>query len=172
MSTIRSLVGDPMNFSPAHSACRQRSQLRETAEDPASTAWAGPLDRREGASGRDRGGGGDERRVRGIAERSLLRPAPLKVARDKHAAGQIDDLGLKAIEDEEIRTSIRKQEEVGLRAVTDGEFRRAFWHYDFLAGLDGIEFVNRDAETGKRFVFLTNNFDLPALTIANIYKCR
>ena len=46
---------------------------------------------------------------------------------------------LKAIEDREIAAAIRKQEEIGLRAVTDGEFRRAFWNYDFLGALPGVE---------------------------------
>ena len=72
---------------------------------------------------------------------SLLRPAPLKEARDKHAAGQLDAAALKAVEDDEIRKVIRRQEEVGLEAVTDGEFRRAFWHYDFLEELDGVQGV-------------------------------
>ena len=72
---------------------------------------------------------------------SLLRPAPLKDAREKHAAGKIDDAALKVVEDEEIRRSIRKQEETGLQAVTDGEFRRAFWHYDFLENLTGVQGV-------------------------------
>jgi 5-methyltetrahydropteroyltriglutamate--homocysteine methyltransferase len=72
---------------------------------------------------------------------SLLRSAPLKDAREKREAGTIDDAALKAIEDAEIRKVIRKQEEVGLEAVTDGEFRRAFWHYDFLENLDGIQGV-------------------------------
>ncbi len=72
---------------------------------------------------------------------SLLRTAPLKQAREKREAGQIDDAALKAVEDEEIRKVIRKQEEVGLQAVTDGEFRRAFWHYDFLEELDGVQGV-------------------------------
>ena len=69
---------------------------------------------------------------------SLLRSAPVKEAREKREAGEIDDAALKAVEDAEIRTLIRKQEEVGLQAVTDGEFRRAFWHYDFLENLDGV----------------------------------
>ena len=72
---------------------------------------------------------------------SLLRTAPLKAAREKREAGQIDDAALKAVEDEEIRTIIRKQEEVGLQGITDGEFRRAFWHYDFLEHLDGVQGV-------------------------------
>ena len=69
---------------------------------------------------------------------SLLRSAPVKEAREKREAGRIDDAELKAVEDAEIVKVIRKQEEVGLQAVTDGEFRRAFWHYDFLENLDGV----------------------------------
>ena len=72
---------------------------------------------------------------------SLLRSAALKEAREKREAGGIDDAALKAVEDDEIRKLIRKQEEIGLEAVTDGEFRRAFWHYDFLENLDGVQGV-------------------------------
>src|SRR2546430_1560395 len=70
---------------------------------------------------------------------SLLRPAPLKQARARRAAGAITAADLKTVEDREIERAIRKQEEVGLKAVTDGEFRRSWWHLDFLWGLDGIE---------------------------------
>jgi len=70
---------------------------------------------------------------------SLLRPAALKEAREKRARGEIDAAALKAVEDREIERVIKKQEEVGLRSVTDGEFRRSWWHLDFLWGLDGIE---------------------------------
>jgi 5-methyltetrahydropteroyltriglutamate--homocysteine methyltransferase len=70
---------------------------------------------------------------------SLLRPAELKEARAKHERGEIDSGALKAAEDKAIARAIARQEEVGLQAITDGEFRRAFWHYDFLEGLDGVE---------------------------------
>src|ERR1700741_932289 len=70
---------------------------------------------------------------------SLLRPIALKEARAKRAKGEIAPADLTAIEDREIERVIRKQEEVGLQAVTDGEFRRSWWHLDFLWGLDGIE---------------------------------
>jgi 5-methyltetrahydropteroyltriglutamate--homocysteine methyltransferase len=70
---------------------------------------------------------------------SLLRPAALKEAREKHAKGEIDAAALKAVEDREIERVIKKQEEVGLKAITDGEFRRSWWHLDFLWGLDGAE---------------------------------
>ncbi len=68
---------------------------------------------------------------------SLLRPVAVRGARDRHARGEIDGAALRAVEDEEIRRVIARQEEVGLKAVTDGEFRRSWWHLDFLWGLDG-----------------------------------
>jgi 5-methyltetrahydropteroyltriglutamate--homocysteine methyltransferase len=70
---------------------------------------------------------------------SLLRPAALKDARANRARGEISADDLKAVEDREIERVIKKQEDVGLRAVTDGEFRRSWWHLDFLWGLDGVE---------------------------------
>jgi 5-methyltetrahydropteroyltriglutamate--homocysteine methyltransferase len=80
---------------------------------------------------------------------SLLRPAPLKQARGRHAKGEIDDAQLRQVEDREIEQAIRKQEEVGLKLVTDGEFRRSWWQFDFFKGLDGVELYS----TGKGIVF-------------------
>ncbi len=70
---------------------------------------------------------------------SLLRPAALKQARVQRAKGEIGAADLKAIEDREIERVIKRQEEVGLQSITDGEFRRSWWHLDFLWGLDGVE---------------------------------
>ncbi len=70
---------------------------------------------------------------------SLLRPLPLKEARTQRESGEISAEQLKAVEDREIEKIIRRQEDIGLKAVTDGEFRRAFWNYDFLGALDGVE---------------------------------
>jgi 5-methyltetrahydropteroyltriglutamate--homocysteine methyltransferase len=70
---------------------------------------------------------------------SLLRPPALKEARARTARGEMTAAALTALEDREIERVIRKQEEVGLSAVTDGEFRRSWWHLDFLWGLDGTE---------------------------------
>jgi 5-methyltetrahydropteroyltriglutamate--homocysteine methyltransferase len=75
---------------------------------------------------------------------SLLRPPELLDAREKHAAGQIGDEELKAVEDDAIRDVVRMQEEVGLQSATDGEFRRASWHMDFIYSLDGISKVEGD----------------------------
>ena len=70
---------------------------------------------------------------------SLLRPKHLLQAREDHAAGRIDGAELRTIEDDAIRAIVKMQEEVGLRSATDGEFRRASWHMDFIYQLDGIE---------------------------------
>ena len=70
---------------------------------------------------------------------SLLRPAHLKEARAQHERGEITDADLKHVEDAAIIALIAKEEAIGLRGITDGEFRREFWHFDFLAGLDGVE---------------------------------
>jgi methionine synthase II (cobalamin-independent) len=80
---------------------------------------------------------------------SLLRPQALKDAREKFAKGEITAPQLKAVEDREIERVIKKQEEVGLQAITDGEFRRSWWHLDFLWGLDGAERYKLD--TGVAF---------------------
>src|SRR6202050_45520 len=69
---------------------------------------------------------------------SLLRTAPVKEARDKHARREINAAQLKEVEDREIEKVIKKQEDVGLKLATDGEFRRSWWHFDFFRGLDGI----------------------------------
>jgi 5-methyltetrahydropteroyltriglutamate--homocysteine methyltransferase len=70
---------------------------------------------------------------------SLLRPAALRAAREKRAKSEITQADLTEVEDREINNVIRKQEEVGLKSITDGEFRRSWWHLDFLWALDGVE---------------------------------
>ena len=69
---------------------------------------------------------------------SLLRPPELLKARDDFEAGRIDADQLRGIEDEAIRKIVLKQEEIGLQSATDGEFRRASWHMDFIYQLDGV----------------------------------
>ena len=70
---------------------------------------------------------------------SLLRPKTLLDARDQRAAGKITQDQLRAVEDEAIRDAIKLQQDVGLEAITDGEFRRAYWHLDFLLGFENVE---------------------------------
>jgi 5-methyltetrahydropteroyltriglutamate--homocysteine methyltransferase len=69
---------------------------------------------------------------------SMLRPASLQAARTQHKAGRLDAEGLRAVEDRCIRDAVTKQQAVGLQAVTDGEFRREFWHLDFVRQLQGV----------------------------------
>lgn len=69
---------------------------------------------------------------------SLLRPPELKTARARQASGEISIDELHEIEDQAIRRIIARQESLGLRSATDGEFRRAMWHFDFLEGLEGV----------------------------------
>jgi 5-methyltetrahydropteroyltriglutamate--homocysteine methyltransferase len=75
---------------------------------------------------------------------SFLRPAALKEARAKREQGAITAAELKAVEDREIEKIIKKQEEIGLKLATDGEFRRSWWHFDFLGMLDGVELYESD----------------------------
>ena len=72
---------------------------------------------------------------------SLLRPRAIKEARDKREHGELAATELTAIEDAEIKNLVAKQEAIGLTGITDGEARRAWWHFDFLWGLDGVEKV-------------------------------
>ena len=77
---------------------------------------------------------------------SFLRPERLKEARARREKGEITPGQLKAVEDEEIVKLIRKQEEIGMQLATDGEFRRTFWHFDFLGGLTGIDLYESQME--------------------------
>ena len=80
---------------------------------------------------------------------SFLRPQAVKDARAAYAAGTLDAAGLKAVEDEAIRDLVDKQKSAGLQVITDGEFRRSYWHLDFMWGLNGIE--RRTSRTGYMF---------------------
>eukprot|EP01037_Dinobryon_pediforme_P006630 gene6630-6698_t len=75
---------------------------------------------------------------------SLLRPVRLREARAQRALGEITAEALREIENDCIRQAIAKQESIGLRAATDGEYRRAYWHFDFMEGLDGVSLVTPD----------------------------
>ena len=86
---------------------------------------------------------------------SLLRPPELLNARADHQAGRIDDAQLRGIEDDAIRDVVKLQQDAGLQSATDGEFRRASWHMDFIYALDGVtkspgdlkvEFHNADGD--------------------------
>ena len=101
-----------------------------------SRVGTGPFDPRPGSAGRIP--------FRADHVGSLLRPEALRRARAERAAGTLSAAALKSIEDVEIARAIRRQEDIGLRAVTDGEFRRAWWHLYFLAGFGGAELYDLD----------------------------
>lgn len=92
---------------------------------------------------------------------SLLRSAPLKEARAKREAGAITADQLKAVEDVEIRKVMARQEEIGLKAITDGEYRRSWWHYDFLGELDGVRI--EEADQGIQFKGVQTKFQVPMI---------
>lgn len=76
---------------------------------------------------------------------SFLRPQRLKEARQQYAQGSLSQSELTAIENEEITTLVTKEKAASLHAVTDGEFRRRWWHLDFLASLNGISVYDFEA---------------------------
>jgi 5-methyltetrahydropteroyltriglutamate--homocysteine methyltransferase len=99
---------------------------------------------------------------------SLLRTQPIKEARARNEKGEIAAAELRKIEDEEIRKTIKKQEEVGLQLATDGEFRRSWWHFDFFWNLKGCERVVLDhgiqfhgIQTKPESVRVTGRIDFP-----------
>ena len=89
---------------------------------------------------------------------SLLRPLELLKARDNFASGRLTADELRAIEDEAIRGAVRMQEEVGLSSATDGEFRRASWHMDFIYQLGGITKVQENLKVQFRNPQVTIEF--------------
>ncbi|MDP6515907.1 MAG: 5-methyltetrahydropteroyltriglutamate--homocysteine S-methyltransferase [Alphaproteobacteria bacterium] len=100
---------------------------------------------------------------------SLLRPAAIKQARKRHFEdGNLSAGELQAVEDEAIRDAVHLQEGIGLKAVTDGEYRRSFWHYDFMDMLTGMELVEREvgmqfqgAKLRPIFATITGRLDFP-----------
>ncbi len=96
---------------------------------------------------------------------SLLRPQRLLDARADRAAGRITPEQLRQVEDEEIREIVTVQRDVGLQAVTDGEFRRASWHMDFIYELGGVEKVSSDIEVHFRNADGTVDFTPAAIAV-------
>jgi 5-methyltetrahydropteroyltriglutamate--homocysteine methyltransferase len=96
---------------------------------------------------------------------SLLRPPRLLKARDDFAAGRIPANELRRVEDDAIRDVVRMQEEVGLQSATDGEFRRASWHMDFIYELEGISRAQDDLKVEFRNPEGTIEFTPAALRV-------
>src|SRR4051812_30179541 len=90
---------------------------------------------------------------------SFLRTPPIKEARAKREKDEITAAELTAIEDAEIRKIIARQEECGLKLATDGEFRRSWWHFDFLCGLDGVRM--KQIESGIQFAGVQTKAERP-----------
>jgi 5-methyltetrahydropteroyltriglutamate--homocysteine methyltransferase len=82
---------------------------------------------------------------------SLLRPQELHDARAKAKRGEMSADALRALQDRHIREAVAKQESVGMQVVTDGEFRRDWWHIDFIHGFDGVELAAGDAYGDAKF---------------------
>jgi len=93
---------------------------------------------------------------------SYLRPKDLVEARAKFANGEITREELTAVEDKEIREIVQKQIAAGLKGVTDGEFRRAYWHLDFFWGFNGVE--HTVGEHGYKFNGIETKADTATLT--------
>ena len=96
---------------------------------------------------------------------SLLRPPELRQARDNHAAGKITAAELRAVEDEAITGAVALQRDAGLRSVTDGEFRRASWHMDFIYQIGGIGQVPGNLVSQFRNASGTIEFTPPAIRV-------
>jgi 5-methyltetrahydropteroyltriglutamate--homocysteine methyltransferase len=79
---------------------------------------------------------------------SLLRPPEIKEARARVERGELSADALREVEDRCIRRAVARQEAIGLRGVTDGEYRRGWWNHDFLGKIDGVE-IELDAASYK-----------------------
>jgi 5-methyltetrahydropteroyltriglutamate--homocysteine methyltransferase len=100
---------------------------------------------------------------------SLLRPSSIKEARAKHEKGEIDAAALREVEDGEIAKVVKKQADIGLKLATDGEFRRTWWHFDFLSHLTGCELYHPDhgiqftgIQTRNDSIRVVGKLDFPA----------
>src|SRR3954467_282432 len=92
---------------------------------------------------------------------SLLRPQDLHDACAKNRKGELSDAKLKEIQDKDIREAVKLQESVGIQSVTDGEFRRDWWHIDFIHGFDGV-----DLTTNKQHTFHASDEQPPMFKLS------
>ena len=99
---------------------------------------------------------------------SLLRPDWLTEARGLNQSGQLECSALAEIEDRAIEEAVRHQEALGLQSITDGEFRREWWHLDFLAQLDGVELEDN---RGPSFHFSGQSEQPPIATVTGRVAC-
>jgi 5-methyltetrahydropteroyltriglutamate--homocysteine methyltransferase len=99
---------------------------------------------------------------------SLLRPAALAAARARFKAGEIDAAALHAAEDEAVREAAQRQQAIGLESITDGEYRRDWWHLDFLGQLDGVQLVSHE---GPKFKIAGQSEQPPIATVVGRVAC-
>jgi len=99
---------------------------------------------------------------------SLLRPAHLAQARARWRRGELEAAELASIEDDAIRDAVARQEAIGLEGITDGEFRRDWWHLDFLAQLEGVELADN---RGARFRFAGQDEQPPIASVTGKIAC-
>jgi 5-methyltetrahydropteroyltriglutamate--homocysteine methyltransferase len=92
---------------------------------------------------------------------SLLRPDALREVRARFKRGEVDAAALRAAEDSAIREAVARQESIGLESITDGEFRRDWWHLDFLGGFGGIEMI---VNPGPKFKDTEEQPPIPSVT--------
>ncbi|MBL8342101.1 MAG: 5-methyltetrahydropteroyltriglutamate--homocysteine S-methyltransferase [Rubrivivax sp.] len=99
---------------------------------------------------------------------SLLRPAALAALRARHKAGEVDAPSLTAAEDEAVAEVVRRQRDVGLHSITDGELRRDWWHLDFLGQLDGVQLT---ANPGPKFQIAGQGEQPPITSVTGRVAC-
>ncbi|MEO6032390.1 MAG: 5-methyltetrahydropteroyltriglutamate--homocysteine S-methyltransferase, partial [Burkholderiaceae bacterium] len=99
---------------------------------------------------------------------SLLRPAALTDARRRWRAGELDAAALAAEEDRAILDAVRHQQSLGLQGITDGEFRRDWWHLDFLGRLDGVTLQDN---AGPKFRIAGQSEQPPIATVTGKVRC-
>ena len=100
---------------------------------------------------------------------SLLRPDWLTAERARFRRGEIDAQTLAATEDRAIAEAVRRQEAIGLHSITDGEFRRDWWHLDFLAQLEGVTLQDNP---GPKFQIAGQSEQPPIATVTGKVDCR
>jgi 5-methyltetrahydropteroyltriglutamate--homocysteine methyltransferase len=99
---------------------------------------------------------------------SLLRPAWLAEARARWKAGELGAEALREAEDRAVREAVQRQQDIGLQGITDGEFRRDWWHLDFLGQLDGVHLQDN---TGPKFRIAGQSEQPPIATVTGRVAC-
>jgi len=99
---------------------------------------------------------------------SLLRPESLAQLRVRFKRGEVDGPTLRAAEDRAVREAVQRQQDLGLQAVTDGEFRRDWWHLDFLSQLDGVTLKHNE---GEKFKIAGQSEQPPIPTVTGRIAC-